>query len=172
MSIRCLATLGAIATFALSGCAGYKLGGAKPAHLSAVKTLNVQMVQNDTQFPRAAAHATNSLIDAFTQDGTYRISDLDHADARLITSLNKINYRQARSNRVDILRSEELEMEVFLDWSLVDATNPGKVLSSGTSRGLTRFFVDPNLQTARQTALIDALKRASEAVVTRLADGF
>ena len=156
----------------MSGCVGYRLGGAKPAHLAAVHSVHVAIVRNDTQMPRAAAHATNSIIDALTRDGTYRIASVDHADARLLTTLHNINYRQARSARVDILRSEELEMEVFLNWSLVDARNPTRVLAQGESRGKTRVFVDRRLQTARQTALIDALKRASEAVASRLADGF
>ncbi|MEO1844050.1 MAG: hypothetical protein ABGZ37_07220, partial [Akkermansiaceae bacterium] len=88
----------------MSGCVGYRLGGAKPAHLAAVHSVHVAIVRNDTQMPRAAAHATNSIIDALTRDGTYRIASVDHADARLLTTLHKINYRQARSARVDILR--------------------------------------------------------------------
>ena len=168
--LRCLSLL--ILATALSGCAGYQLGGAKPTHLAGIQTVNVAIVQNDTQIPRAAAHATNTLIDALTQDGTYRLASVESADARLITTLHKIEYRQARSTRIDILRSEELKMKVYLKWSLVDADTPGKILASGQSRGTTRFFVDPNLQTARQTALVDALKRASESVISRLADGF
>ncbi|MCH2063771.1 MAG: LPS assembly lipoprotein LptE [Roseibacillus sp.] len=137
-----------------------------------VHHLNVGLVENDTQIPRAAALATNCLIDAITRDGTYRISRIDTADARLLATLQKVEYRQARSTREDILRSEELEMEVHLHWSLVDARNPAKVLASGTSRGSTRFFVDPNLQTANQTALVDAIKRAAEGVVAHFAEGF
>jgi hypothetical protein len=38
--------------------------------------------------------------------------------------------------------------------------------------GVSRFFVDSNLQTARNNALPDALRRAGEALVSRLADGF
>jgi hypothetical protein len=155
-----------------SSCAGYKWGDAKPKHLATVHNLNVAMVENNTQIPRAAALATNCLIDAITQDGTYRVSRIDTADARLLTTLEKIEHRQARSTREDILRSEELEMEAHLSWSLVDARNPARVLASGTSRGSTRFFVDPNLQTARQTALVDAIKRATEGVVARFSEGF
>ena len=63
-------------------------------------------------------------------------------------------------------------MEAHLNWSLVDAANPARVLASGKSRGLTRFFVDPNLQTARQSALVDAIKRATEGIVSRVSEGF
>ena len=155
-----------------SNCTGYSWGTAKPEHLAEVKTLCVAMVENKTQVPRAAALTTNSLVDAITRDGTYRIASIDHADAHLLTTLHKIEYRQARSTREDTLRSEELEMEAHLNWSLVDATNPARILASGKSKGLTRFFVDPNLQTARQSALVDAIKRASESIVSRVSEGF
>ena len=170
MILRLLPPL--LATIAVSGCVGYQLGGSRPSHLAAVKSINVAMVHNQTQLPRAAAHATNSIVDALTRDGTYRLASVDQADARLETVLHKIDYRQARSARTDTLRSEELEMEVTFRWTLVDADNPANILERGESKGTTRFFVDPNLQTARQTALIDALQRASESVVARLADGF
>ena len=153
-------------------CTGYTWGTAKPEHLSEVKTVCIAMVENMTQVPRAAALTTNSLVDAITRDGTYRISSIDQADAHLLTTLQKIEYRQARSTREDTLRSEELEMEAHLNWSLVDAANPAKVLASGKSRGITRFFVDPNLQTARQSALVDAIKRATEGIVSRVSEGF
>ena len=92
-------------------CTGYTWGTAKPEHLSEVKTLCVAMVENKTQVPRAASLTTNSLVDAITRDGTYRVSSIDQADAHLLTTLKKIQYRQARSTREDTLRSEELEME-------------------------------------------------------------
>ena len=172
--IALLLGLGMVSALFLSqgSCTGYTQGDAKPRHLEMVHHLNVGLVENDTQIPRAAALATNCLIDAITRDGTYRISRIDTADARLLATLQKVEYRQARSTREDILRSEELEMEVHLHWSLVDARNPAKVLASGTSRGSTRFFVDPNLQTANQTALVDAIKRAAEGVVAHFAEGF
>jgi len=156
----------------LASCTGYQLGTARPSHLQAVSVIHVEMVDNKTQIPRAAAHATNALADAFTRDGTYRLGSSDRADARLSTVLHTIDYEQIRSSENDTLRSEELEMTIEFHWSLVDAENPLHILESGTTIGRTRFFVDPNLQTARQTAITDALQRASETVVARLANGF
>ena len=161
-----------LSALGLHACEGYRLGGSKPAHLAAVREVHVAIVRNQTQVPRAAAHATNSIIDALTRDGTYRLATMERAEARLEAVLQTIDYRQARSTRTDTLRSEELEMTVTFRWTLLDAENPSRVLERGESKGTTRFFVDPNLQTARQTALIDALKRASESLVARLADGF
>lgn len=156
----------------LTGCAGYQLGGVKPGHLRGVSAVHVATTENKTTQPRAAAQATNYIVDAFTQDGTYRLTTIDSADARLESTLETIDYRQIRSTRDDSLESEELEMTVHLTWSLIDGANPLQLLESGRATGRTRFFVDPNLQTAQRNALSDALERAAQSIVARLADGF
>ena len=155
-----------------TGCSGYRWGSVRPSHLAGVDAVCVAPARNSTQIPRAAALATNSVVDALTRDGTYTVTTLDRADAHLQTELKKIEYLQVRSTRDDALRSEELEMIAHLAWSLVDPDNPATILDSGIATGTTRFFVDPNLQTARQNALVDAIKRASDGMVARIAEGF
>ena len=162
----------AILPLLLSSCVGYQLGGNKPAAMANISTIHVEMVRNDTQIPRAAASATNAIADAIQLDGTYQLGNDSNAEARLQATLREIDFRQIRANRDDSQRSEELEMTIVYDWSLVAADNPLKIIQRGSSTGKTTFFVDPNLQTARQTALPDALKRAAESMVARLADGF
>lgn len=156
----------------LTACTGYQLGGSKPSHLGEVHSIQVSVVRNDTIMPRAAAQATNAIADAIVQDGTYRLGTADQADARLKTTLTTIDYQQVRSTREDALRAEELEMIVVYEWTLVDAADPRHILEQGRSSGTTSFFVDPNLQTARQNALPDALKRAADSMISRLADSF
>ncbi|GAA5481771.1 LPS assembly lipoprotein LptE [Haloferula sargassicola] len=157
---------------ALTGCAGYTVDGAKPAVLASVKTIAVPMFRNDTLLPRAEALATSAAAEAFVNDGTYRIGTRDSADAVLEGTVSKIDYAQLRSARLDTLRPLELQDTVTLTWVLRDAANPNQVLASGTSSGWSRFFVDSNLQTARNNSLPDALQRASEAMVSRLANGY
>ena len=67
---------------------------------------------------------------------------------------------------------EELANTVTLHWSLRDAKNPTKILATGSSTGISQFYVAANLQTARNNALPDALEKAAEAVVSRLANGY
>ena len=156
----------------LTSCAGYLPGGQKPTHLSGISLIYVPLAQNKTLFPRAEATTTNFIVDAFVNDGTYRIGTIDNSDATLDVTLKNINYRQVRASEFDTLRSEELEMEVTLDWSLADLSKPGVPLEKGTTKSRTRFFVDRNLQTARANALPDALERAALTIVSRLSDGF
>ncbi len=157
---------------AFTSCAGYQLGGAKPAVLRDVNHITVPMFRNDTLHPRAEALATSAATDAVVRDGTFRITTLEKADAILEGTVRTIIYTPLRSTRLDTLRPEELQNTVTLTWTLKDARDPSKVLASGSSVGNSRFFVDSNLQTSRNNALPDALERASEAMVSRLANGY
>lgn len=161
-----------LAPLALSACAGYHLNGSKPAVLADIGTISVPMFRNDTLHPRAEAIATSAVADAFALDGTYRLGSGGDSDAILEGSVREIDYSQLRSTRLDTLRPEELQNHVVLDWRLIDATDPTRTLASGTSTGMSRFFVDANLQTARNNALPDAMQRASDALVSRLANGY
>lgn len=153
-------------------CAGYQLGGVKPSSLANVKTIAVPMFENDTQHPRAEALATSAVAAAISQDGTYRVSSVDQADAVLEGRLKRIKYSSIRGSRLDSLLPEELTNTVEIVWVLKDAKDPTKVLAAGDAEGRSQLFVDPNLQTARNNALPDALERASEVVVSKLANGY
>lgn len=158
--------------FLLFSCAGYQLGGVKPASLARVKTIAVPMFENGTLHPRAEALATSAVADSFVKDGTYKLGNVDSADAVLEGKLSGIKYSPLRGKRLDTLRPEELESTVTLHWRLLDARDRTKVLARGSSTGQSNFFVDSNLQTARNGALPDALERAAEALVSQLANGY
>ncbi|MCP5543049.1 MAG: hypothetical protein H7A49_03990 [Akkermansiaceae bacterium] len=162
----------AAAAVLLASCAGYQLGGVKPASLSRIQRINVPMFGNDTQHPRAEALATSAVANAIVQDGTYRISGIDDADAVLEGKIASIRYSTIRGSRLDTLFPEELANTVTLEWTLRDARDPTKVLASGTSAGTSQLFVSANLQTARNNALPEALERAGESLVSKLATGY
>jgi hypothetical protein len=157
---------------ALGSCAGYHLGSAKPAALAHVKSIAVPMFANDTQHPRAEALATSAVANAFTRDGAFHLTSTTHADAILDGRLKSITYATIRGRRLDTLHPEELTNTITLEWSLKDAKNPTLILATGSSLGSSQLFVDADLQTARNNALPDALERAADALVSRLANGF
>ncbi|MEK7948979.1 LPS assembly lipoprotein LptE [Luteolibacter soli] len=161
-----------LSALAFTSCAGYQLGGAKPAILRDIHNVNVPMFHNDTLHPRAEALATSAATEAIVLDGTYRITSFEKADAVLEGTVHEIQYTPLRSTRLDTLRPEELQNTVILNWKLTDPRDRTKVLASGSSTGTSRFFVDSNLQTSRTNALPDALERASEAMISRLSNGF
>ena len=156
----------------LGSCAGYRLGGVKPAALSGVTRIAVPMFENDTLHPRAEALATSAVTDALADDGTYRLSVLAEADAVLEGKVARIKYSTIRGSRLDTLLPEELANQVTIQWTLRDARNPTRVLAQGTSTGKSQLFVSSNLQTARNNALPEAMERAAEQLVSRISTGF
>jgi hypothetical protein len=168
MKFQLLVLLSAV----LSSCAGYQLGGSKPPSLASVKSISVSMLENGTLHPRAEAIATSSVTSALVQNGAYRISDPQHADAILEGEVASVDYSALRGSRLDALASEELTNTVRINWRLKDARDPTRVLASGSSTGQSTFFVDSNLQTARQNALPDAFDRAAQNLILRLSSGY
>jgi hypothetical protein len=156
----------------LVSCAGYHVGNTKPASMAAVNTISVPMFSNATLHPRAEAIATSAVANAFVQDGTYRIGNVDQADAILEGKLKNIKYTSIRGSRFDTLLPEELANTVTIEWTLRDSRNPLKILASGSSSGTSQLFAASNLQTARNNALPEALERAGEAIVSKLANGY
>lgn len=156
----------------LVSCAGYRLGGSKPAGMAGVETVAVRMFANDTQHPRAEVIATSAVATAISQDGTYRMVPEGQADAVLEGRIKSIHYTAIRSRRLDTLRPEELAGEVTLEWTLTRSGEPPALLGTGEVLGTSTFFVDRDLQTARNNALPDAMERAAEAMVARMANGF
>lgn len=160
------------ASLMLVSCAGYHLGGVKPASMTNVKTIAVPMFKNSTLHPRAEVLATSAAANAFVQDGTYQIGSSGQSDAILEVNLLEIKYSMLRGTRLDTQLPQELENTVTLDWRLLDARDPTKILASGRSSGSSQLFVSPNLQTARNNALPEALEHAAEAMVSRLSSGY
>ena len=167
-----LRLLAAATALALAACAGYQLQGAKPAALRDIDSVAVRLIKNDTLHPRAESMATSAITEALVLDGTYRVTSDSKADAILQGTLREIDYDQIRGSRFDTLRPEELRNTVFIDWALLDATDPTRVLASGSARGSSQFFITSNLQTSRNNGLPDALERAAQNLVSTLANGF
>mgnify|MGYP002783588636 FL=1 len=161
-----------VSVTSLVSCAGYRLEGRRPQALAHVKNIRVPLFENKTLIPRGEALATNSVIDAIASDGTYRIADVSSADAVLHGTVESVSYNQVRATRLDTLRSEELENTVTFRWELRDAKNPIKILAQGKATGTSRFAIDANWQTARTSALPDAMQRAAKEVVGRLTDDY
>jgi len=156
----------------LVSCTGYHLGMSKPAKLAHVNAIAVEMFGNATLHPRAEALATSAVANAMVLDGTYHIVQVDHADAVLEGRIASIKYTSIRNSRYQTLHPEELTNTVTLQWQLRDAKNPTRILAAGSALGSSQLYVTPDLQTARNNALPDALERAGTALVSSLANGY
>ncbi len=162
--------LGAIVSATVSSCAGYQMGNSKPAEMHSVTSLSIPIASNDTQEQRLATLMTNSVVDAITRDGTYKVENEGTADAQLFINIERIRYSARRYNRFDSLRATEMYMYLKANWKVVD--NQNLTLSKGSSEGRTQFAIEANQQTSRSNALPLATEATAALIVQRIANGF
>ena len=83
----------------------------------------------------------------------------------------KIDRRQLRASRTDVLRTSEIEIILKLDFVLEDAET-GAELDQGTVTGRTSIYLDPNFQLSERQALQLAAEKAAQKLTSRIAEGF
>lgn len=157
--------------FGLVGCAGYKLGAVKPSALADIRTMAVPTFKNKTQEPRAAVLVTNAVIGQMQTDGTYQIETIDRADAVLKASIMEIKRRQLRGARTDVLKTNELEVTVVVEY-VVEDLGTGSEIDSGSVTGRTNIFLDPNFQLSERQAVQNAAEKLAISLTSRLSEGF
>lgn len=156
-------------TLGLTSCAGYQLGGSKPAALKGIDSIYVAMTENKTQEIKLAPQFTNRLISFINNDGTYSVTNLDQSQASLSVVIDRITYDDFRSSRLDTLLAEELTATIYTSWQLKN--NQSEVILRGKSSGKTRFFVEDNQRLARDNSLYDAIDNLSRNITSRISNG-
>ena len=166
--LRC--TLPLIAVLSV-GCAGYQLGGVKPAHLSEVTRIAVPTFKNNTLEPRLAVLVTNAVIKQIQADGTYEVVARDQADAVLEAEINDIDRSQFRSVRNNVLRTSQLLVRLRTNYKLVNSLD-GTPMHRGQVVGESYIVLDPNWQTSERQAMEDAAQRLAATMVSEISEGW
>jgi len=160
----------AVVAVVFSSCAGYQMGASRPAAMEGVRTLAVPLFRNNTLEPRASSIVSNNVVRLLHNDGTFKLVDSSLADAVLKGTITRFDRRQLRSARNNSLRTRELELRVWIDYTV--ETRTGAVLMRGTANGSTSLFLDPNFQLTERQGIDDASLRAAEDLVSRLCEGW
>lgn len=169
---RLVSWVGAVAAAAaLSGCAGYRLGPAKPAFLKDVHTIAVPTFRNDTLEPRLEVLVTDTVIKQLQQDGTYQVTTEANADAILTATIEKIQRNPARSVRGNVLLTREFNLALTLRFQFADRAT-GRVLDSGSLIGTTSFFVGSDLEQNERQAIPLAAEQVAVRLASQLTEGF
>src|SRR5262249_19552299 len=140
------ASLATILCFAISGCLGYHVGPVKPYYLRDVHSIAVPTFKNRTLVPRVEVLVTDTVIKQFQQDGTFRITTDEKADATLTGEISQINRTPARSVRGNVLATTEFNLVLIVRYTLT--ARDGKPLAGpGEISGTTSFFVSSDVTT-------------------------
>ena len=160
-----------ILTLALSGCAGYQLGGQKPAHLRGVTKLAVPTFENLTLEPRLGALLTNAVIKQLQVNGGYEIVAKDDAEAVLEGKVSGIDRSQFRSDRNNVLRTSQLLMRLHSDYVIRDPAS-GTAIHTGRASANSYIVLDANVQLSEAQALEDAAQRLAATIANEVTEGW
>ena len=161
----------ALVAVCLSGCAGYRLGEVKPHTARNVKSIAVKTFKNATYTPRVEALVTNTIIKQLQQDGTYKITSEDQADAILEGTVQGVGRHPARALRGNVLATTEFDLGVTVGYSLKlkDGT---AIAGPGSISGGTSFFVGNDVTQDERQALPLAIEDLAVRLVSQLTEGW
>ncbi len=138
--MRSVLALLSVLTAILCASCGYRIGPVKPKKLENVHRICVKNFKNETLEPRMEAMLASAVIKQLQLDGTYQITNEDHADAILEGTLNRIDRLPSRAVRGNVLQSSEYRLTISASYRLVSA-NSGTLLDQRNVIGTTDFFV-------------------------------
>ncbi|MFN2476063.1 MAG: LptE family protein [Chthoniobacterales bacterium] len=161
----------AVTLFCLSGCVGYRLGDVKANYLRDIKSIAVVNFKNTTFHPRVETLVTNSVIKQFQQDGTFRITTADKADAVLDGVISSVSRGPTRSVRGNVLATTEFNLGITVGYTL--RGRDGKpVFGPGSISGGTSFFVGSDVTTDERQALPIAAEDLATRLVSQISEGW
>jgi hypothetical protein len=163
--------LAALFCLCLSGCLGYHIGPAKPYYLRDVHSIAIPTFENNTLIPRIEVLVTDSVIKQFQQDGTFKITSNENADAVLKAEISRITRSPARSVRGNVLATSEFTLVMRVTYKLVG--RDGKPIAPpGEVTGGTSFFVGTDVITDERQALPLAAEELATHLVSQLSEGW
>ena len=149
---------------------GYTLGPATPNHLRQIHAIAVPRFGNTTLVPRIEVLVTDTVIKQFQQDGTFRITSEDQADAILKADISSVARTPARSVRGNVLSTTEFNLFMTVNYKLLG--RDGKVLAPGAVSGSTSFFVGSDVSTDERQAMPLAAEELARHLVSQLSEGW
>ncbi len=155
----------------LTGCAGYQLGGQKPAHLTNVTKLAIPTFENQTLEPRLGSLVTNAIIKQIQNSGGYEIVSLADAEAVLDGKVINVDRSQFRSDRRNVLRTSQLLMTLRTEYIIKDAGS-GSTIHRGRTSADSYTILDSNVQNSEAQALEDAAQRLAANVAADITEGW
>lgn len=145
---------------------GYRLGGLHKSSMKGLKTCSVDMFGNQTLFPSAAMQVTTAVADALQRDGSFRLAPADKSDFTVRGVVSSVNGVGLRTDAGDTYLSSEVGLIVNVRYTITN-NHTGKVIINSAVSGEGSYFNDStgNAQTARESALSYATRRAAELLV-------
>lgn len=148
---------------------GYHLGGLKKTAMKDLNTFCVDVFENHTTYPDVASQVTSAVADMLQRDGTYRMASRSDCDFVVSGVVRSVTGTSLRTNSSDTYLSSEIGLIIHLTYVITNA-HTGAVIYTANLKSEGSYFNNNNgnVQTARDSALSYAARRAAELMVQNL----
>lgn len=164
---RVLSLLFCAACLLMPSC-GYRIGGLVNGKMEGMKTFDIDVFDNYTNYPHVSMQMTNALADAMQSDGTFRLVSSSKSDFTISGKVKSVRAFSQTTNPDDSYISLEIGLEVFVDY-VVTNRKTGETIKSGSVSGIGNYFnTTGNMQAARESALSYATRLAAQDLVDEL----
>ena len=144
-----------------AGCTGYRLGSPVPQEL---RTVHVPAFENRTSYPMVGAVAAQQFMDAIIEDGTFTLTDYNHARLRVQAIATGISSSSVRYGRDTTMLPDEYVITLRVQLYVFDRVT-GETYINGKT-----FFASDTVLTRNefQTGVMDALPRISRKLAQQM----
>ena len=160
-----------VLVFALTSCVGYRLGNNKPNKFKDIKSLSVPIIGSDVIQPKLQTILTNSIIRSIQEQGSYQIRREKNSDASLIAKIKKIDRKQLRANRENVLETTEMEFSIDLEYKIIN-NNTGEIIEKGIATGKSTSYLNTNFQLTESRSLRSAAEKVAITLTSKLSEGY
>ena len=162
--------LAALLGLLLSGC-GYHIGFIRHPQL---ESLAVAPAINETALYNVASDMRFMMCETLVQDGTYKLSDMQRADAIIYLTVKSADFADVGDASLeddDTYKPSEWSAKVKVDYRVI-IPGRGEPLLAGSVTGSSRFQAPVDLEGGRQRAVRQACYVAAQQVVYAVSEGF
>ena len=149
----------------LAGCAGYRLGSPVP---EACRPIHVAAFENETDFPMVGAIASQQLLDALIEDGTFAPTTYDNARLRVQAVIQPLDTDAVRYSRNDNLVPDEYHVALTARLYVFDAKTGKTYVNGKPITAVDSALTREDYQTGIQDALPRVARRLAQSILTEL----
>lgn len=170
MYLRFILLIGFV--FSLTSCSGYRLGNIGGTEVQGVQTVYVPVVKNESFEPGLQVMTTNAIIRRFENDGTLQTVNSSGADSELTVTIKKIQRSGTRSDRQNLLRAAEYDVEIIAEATYINRRLGKKIFENREVRGKTAYYVQRDLQESERQSLPLAAEDLAYNIVKLVVEGW
>lgn len=149
----------------LTGCAGYRLGSSVP---EACRPIHVAAFENQTDYPMVGTLASQQLLDALIEDGTFTPTAYDNARLRVQAVIQPLDTDAVRYSRNDNLVPDEYHVALTARLYVFDAKTGKTYVNGKPITAVDSALTREDYQTGIQDALPRVARRLAQSILTEL----